>query len=196
MAERYSFRADRGVWGWLKSKEISMLMTKMKALNRPLKILDLGCGPGIYARRLHRELPDTSIVGVDQSVAMIREFQKFGFEGYCGDIETMRLPADSFDVVLLFGVLEFVRDLEATSSAIKRCSSNKTKIFVLVPRVNLINIFYYLYHRFHGNKILLRTRKNYIRAFEKHDFKLVDELTPTPVSRIFIFQCNQAEGRA
>lgn len=38
----------------------------------PLSLIDVGCGPGILTRMIAKELPDTSIIGVDISPDMVR----------------------------------------------------------------------------------------------------------------------------
>ena len=60
---------------WLSGVGVKREMDQVLDWMAPLgsaPILDLGCGPGLYARRLARESPDALVVGVDLSEAMLR----------------------------------------------------------------------------------------------------------------------------
>jgi len=80
-----------------------------KTLNRPLTILDLGCGSGRYFRFLEGA---QKIVGVDVSPAMLKEAEhpaceekiNCAVELICGDFFAKEFPEGSFDVVYSCGV--------------------------------------------------------------------------------------------
>jgi SAM-dependent methyltransferase len=50
---------------------IRLVRTHLSAAVLPRRVLDLGCGPGIVAAHMLREIPGTSVVGVDASPPML-----------------------------------------------------------------------------------------------------------------------------
>ena len=69
----------------------------------PRTLLDLGCGTGLLAERIHRELPQTRIVGCDFSHGMLRQAAEH--RGACArwtQADAMRLPfpESCFDAIV------------------------------------------------------------------------------------------------
>jgi len=67
----------------------------LRALSAPVPgtLLDLGCGTGLLAERIHRELPQTRILGCDFSHGMLRQAAEH--RGACAwwtQADAMRLP--------------------------------------------------------------------------------------------------------
>lgn len=48
-----------------------------RAPDRPLLVLDLGCGPGVTAIEMARRRPDARIIGLDLAPRMLREARRF-----------------------------------------------------------------------------------------------------------------------
>jgi ubiquinone/menaquinone biosynthesis C-methylase UbiE len=77
------------------------------------RVLDVGCGTGIYTLELARR--DVHVVGVDPSMEMIliarEKFRRAGFKGYfiCGSAEALPLRSERFDLALAVTSLCFVR---------------------------------------------------------------------------------------
>lgn len=68
------------------------------------KVLDVGCGTGLFARRMVAERPDISVTGLDISDGMLEKARRNCAD--CpqvrlvkGDSETLPFPDDSFDLV-------------------------------------------------------------------------------------------------
>jgi len=103
-----------------------------KDRSTPVRLLDLGCGPGSLVPAL-RERSDLNLdyVGVDLVPAMIhyarRKYPDEQFE--VGDMEALDFPDNSFDIVLCSGVLHHLAELEPSMREIKR---------VLKPRAHFI----------------------------------------------------------
>ena len=76
----------------------------------PLRILEIGCGPGALAEALHRWYPKAEIIGLDRD----REFVRFarehvpGVEFREGDATDLPFPDGSFDVTISNTVQEHV----------------------------------------------------------------------------------------
>jgi len=78
--------------------------------NAPLKILEIGCGPGALAQALHRWYPNAQITAVDRDSNFI-SFAKEncqGIEFLEGDATALPFAADTFDVTISNTVQEHV----------------------------------------------------------------------------------------
>ena len=78
--------------------------------DRPLRILEIGCGPGAMAGALRRWYPKAEIIGLDRD----REFIRFarehepGITFLEGDATALPFPEDEFDVTISNTVQEHV----------------------------------------------------------------------------------------
>ena len=78
--------------------------------DRPLRILEVGCGPGALAGALRRWYPKAEITGLDRDKEFIR-FARAHEPGVLfreGDATALPFPADSFDVTISNTVQEHV----------------------------------------------------------------------------------------
>ncbi|MBR3059222.1 MAG: methyltransferase domain-containing protein [Oscillospiraceae bacterium] len=78
--------------------------------DRPLRILEVGCGPGALAGALHRWYPKAEIIGLDRDREFIR-FARVHEPGVLfreGDAAALPFPADQFDVAISNTVQEHV----------------------------------------------------------------------------------------
>lgn len=99
--EKYA-KMDRSIGGLTKAGEWPTLQRMLPSL-KDKDVLDLGCGYGwhcIYAK----ENKAKKVCGIDISEKMLMEAKKkskgLDIEYYCGAIEDMIFPKDSFDVVI------------------------------------------------------------------------------------------------
>ena len=105
LATRISFEGERA------------LIEAAASVEEHDRVLDLACGPGIYARRFAAAVPGGSVVGLDLSMPMLREAASLtGAEGH-GNLHLVRgsalaLPfgAGRFDVVNCCGALHLFPD--------------------------------------------------------------------------------------
>jgi len=70
-------------------------------------ILDFGCGPGRFLRQLRAMAPQARLCGVDQdeeAIAWVRRELPFAETAVAGGLPPLPLPADSFDLVIVFSV--------------------------------------------------------------------------------------------
>ncbi len=82
----------------------------------------LGCGAGRHNRAIARERPDLTLVGADLSVSAIREAARAGNGGAYLVADAAHVPATdgSYDIVLLFDLLEHVPDVGRCVAEIAR----------------------------------------------------------------------------
>jgi ubiquinone/menaquinone biosynthesis C-methylase UbiE len=86
--------------------------------HRPLRVLDLGCGPGLTAIALVRARPDTYVVGVDLSPRMVRRAQmeteraslSRNISYVIADASALPFPNDAVDVTAAHSFLYLVRN--------------------------------------------------------------------------------------
>ena len=105
---RWSESYDRSVLQWLlfaPSHRSIIRRIRTRFGNRPLKILDVGCGTGVFGERIIRALPQAKVWGVD----LVAEMLQGGARRWTSHRESLtpiqgdseRLPFDdgTFDVV-------------------------------------------------------------------------------------------------
>lgn len=113
----------------------------------PARIADLGCGSGIFSSILAAK--GFAVVGVDISPGMIKlAQQKFPKSQYqidftVGDVENLPFPADSFDAILLSGLLHHLPDPSRCIREVHRILKPGGVFTAFDP--NRSNPFMYLY---------------------------------------------------
>ena len=84
-------------------------------------VLDVGCGPGNYVRRLRTQASGVRIVGVDLSYGMVAETNTIaGVSVVEGDVERLPFPNDAFDRVLAMHMLYHAADLDGAVRELRR----------------------------------------------------------------------------
>jgi SAM-dependent methyltransferase len=101
---------------------------------RSLRILDVGCGAGLFlkfARDAGHE-----VLGIEPSEAPARYGrQVYGLPIETGTLETVDLPADAFDVVVMWHVLEHLPDPVETLRTVRRILKPGGLLLLGVPNV-------------------------------------------------------------
>jgi len=93
------------------------------------KILDVGCATGDYCIKL-KQL-GFECIGVDINHDYIEKARKNGIEAYKMDAEDLRFDEESFDTVLLFEVLEHVKNPDRVLNEAKRVA--RKNILITLP---------------------------------------------------------------
>jgi len=84
------------------------LFAYLKYLQVPVaRVLDIGCGPGLWRQEVLRHCPSARYVGVERSAHACR---KYGWEQGC---VTTYQPAEDFDLVICDDVIQYLDDAEA-----------------------------------------------------------------------------------
>jgi ubiquinone/menaquinone biosynthesis C-methylase UbiE len=115
-------RLQRSVLGLAGAPEWPALRAMLPPLSG-LRVLDLGCGFGAFARWA-REAGAVSVLGVDLSENMLARARAETHDAAVvyrrGDIEQLELDADSFDVVYSSLALHYVANLAAVCALVRR----------------------------------------------------------------------------
>ena len=108
---------DAGIAGW-SSAGLDARMRRFIGLwrfGRPgMRWLDAGCGAGTYTRYLFEQGAD--VVGVDYSLPAIRKARTRSprrIEFAVADVRRLPFPADTFDGVVCFGVIQALSESES-----------------------------------------------------------------------------------
>jgi SAM-dependent methyltransferase len=100
----------------------------------PLRILDVGCGTGLFlkfARDAGHE-----VQGIEISESAVRYGQQvYGIPIEQGTLENSDLPADAFDIVTMWHVLEHTRDPIAALSIVERVLKPGGMLLFGVPNI-------------------------------------------------------------
>lgn len=102
-AEFYGTPLGRAILG----QEAALIRKHMAGCRR---ILDVGCGPGVFAAAL----PELNLIGVDSDVGMLREARRAapGRDFVLGDAGHLPFRDGACDGVLYLTSLDFVADME------------------------------------------------------------------------------------
>jgi 2-polyprenyl-3-methyl-5-hydroxy-6-metoxy-1,4-benzoquinol methylase len=99
----------------------------------PARVVDLGCGEGVIAQKLHENFPSMNYLGVDYSEMMLNQARKLNpsLEFVKDDLMHFQPTEANGDVFLCLEVLEHLRDPNALLS---RIASFKMKaVLISVP---------------------------------------------------------------
>ena len=105
---RWSDSYDRSILQWLlfgPSHRVLIRRIREAAGDRPIKMLDVGCGTGVFASKVREALPRVEVCGVDLVSDMLRKGQPRWrlHRGHVfpvqGDSERLPFASGSFDIV-------------------------------------------------------------------------------------------------
>jgi trans-aconitate 2-methyltransferase len=88
-------------------------VVKLINVREKLRVVDLGCGTGELTTRLADLLPDSHVLGVDNSPQMLERAEKFkrsGLDFELGDIAEWARAAGKWDVIFSHAALHWVED--------------------------------------------------------------------------------------
>lgn len=109
--------------------------------SRGTKVVELGCGPGFYSRKLARRFPDIVVTGVDRSRNQIRaareraaaeKIANCAFERV--NALALTVPDASFDVLISSRIFTVLSDHERAVSEMFRVLKSGGRCFIAEPR--------------------------------------------------------------
>ena len=86
----------------------------------PRRILEVGCGTGVFAARLTSEHPDATVIAIDQSPRFVEMTAARGVSAQVADVQQLPFPDEGFDVVVAMWMLYHLPDLDQGLREIRR----------------------------------------------------------------------------
>ena len=83
-------------------------------------VLEVGCGPGVFAARLLEECPGIALLATDQSYALVQRAIERGVTATMMDVQQLLAPDDAYDVVVAMWMLYHVPDLDRGLAELRR----------------------------------------------------------------------------
>jgi len=101
------------------------------------RVLDVGCGSGLFLRELRAANRAVEAVGIDASGrAAALAWQRNGISAIAGDLARPPFARGSFDLVVMFHVLEHLRDPVAYVDAARQLLAPGGKLVVQTPNLD------------------------------------------------------------
>lgn len=132
-------KAD-SVWGWtspagqIRARRRANLLIKHSSIEEDKRVLELGCGTGIFTQLLAQARPQ--IIALDLSTELLSEFSCNKTSRYAANAEQLPFADNSFDAVVGSSVLHHLRCKPALEE-IKRVLKHGGKIAFAEP--NMLN---------------------------------------------------------
>lgn len=167
----YDDRFDRVV------EILSSLITN-KYRSDIVRILDLGCGDGVYEKMLDKRLFKYAIFdGLDISKQQIKKAKKYFRKLFCVNLDSQPIPTDdrSYDIIICSELLEHLFYPEKTLSETRRVLKKDGVLLITIPNFAMIqNRISLLLGR--CVSVLYPYQKQHIRFFNKQSItKLLNE---------------------
>ena len=113
------------IWGW-RQHSIRRLVAHVREVfgNRPISVLDVGCGNGWMTHFLASELTSAQLFGVDVNIVELeqadRVFSRANLKFGYADVLSEDLPAHSFDLIILAGSAQYFADIKVLQQSLLR----------------------------------------------------------------------------
>lgn len=115
----------------LQREVATRLLEQLDALGKrePARVLDLGCGPGVAARFMHKQWPKADVLAVDFALPMLRKLgvnrpwwkpARRTVQPLCADVAALPFVDDSADLLFSSLCLQWVVDLPRALTGFRR----------------------------------------------------------------------------
>lgn len=119
---------------------MSLIHTENKSIpgsnNDEISCLDFGCGSGRYMEHLREVHPGWEITGLDNSTIACETASAKGFKVYCGSVDQVNLPKESFDRVYMNSVIEHLHDPRLALKKVNFALKPGGKLRVMTPNIS------------------------------------------------------------
>jgi len=120
----------------LRKKSTLRFINYLKAKDRSLSILDVGCGNGWFSNKMAITNKGNSVVGLDINVIeleqAVRVFNSHNIEFVYGDLFEIDDVFDSrFDIITLNASVQYFKDLDKLFNQLNRFLRNKGEIHII-----------------------------------------------------------------
>lgn len=135
-------------------------------------IIDIGCGAGYFM--VSAAIRGWHVDGTEISEEAIKLVEKKGQRVICGDITSLELEKDKYDVATLFEFIEHTAEPENTIRRVKYIVRPGGLIYITTPNYNSITrrLLGNRWGIFHKEHFFYFTTKNLTDLLNKYDFKV------------------------
>lgn len=174
-----SYNYEQSIWGsgtatkkWTDPANLRLrrALNAFAGLKRGAKILDIGCGVGMFIRSLKNERNDLDCFGADISRAAVQQAQKAN-DGVNYVCYSGRIPYsdNEFDAVMFADVLEHVEDPDSFMKEAVRVLKPGGIFFAFIPCEGDTTSFWNLLDKLHLKNGLTRRFAGHINYFSRDD---------------------------
>mgnify|MGYP001603256529 CR=1 FL=1 len=114
----------------------------------PKKILDAGCGIGLYTFMLAKRYPQAQILGIDMDEYKLEFCRRFATDHHItnvqfakGDLTKIKLGNDNYDLIVNIDVLEHIRPYQKVLKSFYSSLKLGGYFYIHTPQVNQRRIF-------------------------------------------------------
>lgn len=158
---------------WLQWRFAAMLLQLDElgvSLKNELKVLEIGSGRGVLAAQVE-SFSNYNVDGAELNLdALLCAKQSRGRKMLYNVRDECELLLEAYDMVILFDVLEHVRDTRSFLSSVLRHLKSRGLLLLNVPA---LGVFYSAYDEIMGH-LRRYNRKTLAKEFEWFDFKIID----------------------
>jgi SAM-dependent methyltransferase len=117
---------------WWRAREAILLRRLADVIDhaRPARILDVGCGAGLFFDALERF---GHVEGIESDAALVEQSGPWRDRIVVGELDDSFRPEGSFDAILMLDVLEHVSNPERMLSSARRILAPGGRIVITVP---------------------------------------------------------------
>jgi 2-polyprenyl-3-methyl-5-hydroxy-6-metoxy-1,4-benzoquinol methylase len=122
---------------WARLKK-AIFIASQKIVDSPdVKVVDLGCGQGVFLKLLEEKFKNIKIFGLDKEPAVAELNKNLRAEIQVADLRQTGFPNGFFDIVFCLDVLEHFKNLEEPIREIKRILKEDGLLITSCPTENL-----------------------------------------------------------
>lgn len=152
----------------------------LKKCGNAKKLLDVGCGSGLFLKHAKEVLPDCRFYGIELNEMYVTEARLKGFEVLSFDV-TQQWPFDdrNFEVIHCSAVIEHLFDYKKFFSECNRCLKPGGALIISCPnaaslqcRLELLMGYVPVWYR-NFEHIRLWTKKYLVKIIYQYGFKIV-----------------------
>lgn len=112
-------------------------LSQIQFSNDKIKILDIGCGDGVFTSEMGKVLRTSQLYGVDISKQAIKQAQLTGIDAKVIDLDKKMLPykLGTFDLIFCGSMLEIVDNPDHLIKEMRRLVKSDGYVIVTVPNI-------------------------------------------------------------
>jgi len=108
-------------------------LLKLVELRHQIKVIDLGCGTGELTKRLADYLPQSEVLGIDNSPIMLEKAERFGQPGLRFELRTIEKISGKWDLIFSNASIHWVADHPSLITQLFKSLNPGGQIVVQIP---------------------------------------------------------------